>query len=205
MPERAKPDPVHDPNAIRFGRTAVFAVVGDVLSQGADAVVIPANRRGVMGAISTPGLVGLRSLGGSEIEREAMARAPLELGTAIVTGAAGLESRGVEHVIHAAVHRALGESARIEDVRRGVAAALVAADRARVRTLALPPLGVDSGPGRTNPGPYFDVLVEEIVAALRRSTLRLDAVIVACRFPDHAQAIREAFSRSRDRTWTTQR
>lgn len=205
MPDQGIPDPLQHPDAVRFGRTAVIAVVGDLLSQHADAVVFPANRRGVLGAISTPGLIGLRSLGGSEIEREAMARAPLELGSAIVTGATGLESRGVQHVVHAVVHRALGEPARIEDVRRGIAATLVAADRARVRALAIPPLGVDSGPGRITPGPFFDALVEETVAALRRSTLRLDAVIVACRFADHAEAVHDRFSRSRDRAWTTQR
>jgi O-acetyl-ADP-ribose deacetylase len=190
---------------IRFGRTEVIVVVGNLLEQGAEAVIIPANRRGMMGAISTPGLVGLRSLGGSEIEREAMATAPLELGTAIATAATGLESRGIVRVVHAVVHRSLGDPARVEDVRRGLAAALVAADRERLRSLALPPLGVDSGPGRSAPGPFFDALVEETVSALRRSTLRFDTVIVACRFPDHADAIRAGFARSRDRSWTTPR
>jgi O-acetyl-ADP-ribose deacetylase (regulator of RNase III) len=205
MPDQGPIDLFQNPDAIRFGRTAVISVVGDILSQEADAVVFPANRRGVMGAISTPGLVGLRSLGGSEIEREAMARAPLELGTAVVTSAPGLESRGVRTVIHAVVHRALGDPARIEDVRRGVASTLVAADGARARVIAMPPLGVDSGVGRTNPGPFFDALVEETVAALRRSTLRLDGVVIACRFSDHAEAIRTRFAQTRDRTWTSQR
>ncbi|MGI9253485.1 MAG: macro domain-containing protein [Thermomicrobiales bacterium] len=205
MPEQTSNAPFHLPDGIRFGRTEVIAVVGDLLSQGAEAVVIPANRRGVMGAISTPGLVGIRSLGGSDIERQAMANGTLELGTAIVTNATGLESRGINHVVHAVVHRALGEPARIEDVRRGVAAALVAADRVRARSLALPPLGVDSGPGRTDPAPFIAILVEETVAALRRSTLRFDTVIVACRFPDHADAVRAAFIRSRERSWTTSR
>ena len=197
--------PIERPAGIRFGRTEVVAVLGDLLSQGADAVVFPANRRGVMGAISTPGLVGLRSLGGSEIERAAMALGPLELGTAIVTPATGLESRGIAHVVHAVVHRALGEPARVEDVRRGIAAALVATDRVRARSLAIPPLGVDSGNGRTNPGPFLDALVEETVASLRRSTLRLDTVIIVCRFPDHVAAIQASLTRSRDRAWTNPR
>ncbi|MFM9107012.1 MAG: macro domain-containing protein [Chloroflexota bacterium] len=205
MPERANPDPVNDPAGVRFGRTTVIAALGDVFSQGADTVVIPANRRGVMGAISTPGIVGLRSLGGSDIERQAMTHAPLEIGAAIVTGAPGLESRGVERVVHAVVHRSLGEAARIEDVRRGLAAALVAADRSKARVLAIPPLGVDSGPGRLNPEPFFALLVEETVAGLRRSTLRLDAVIVACRFPDHAAAIHDALTRARERAWSAPR
>jgi O-acetyl-ADP-ribose deacetylase (regulator of RNase III) len=187
--------------AIRFGRTVVFAVVGDLLDQGAEGVVFPANRRGVMGAVSTPGVVGRRPLGGSAIEREAMTQAPLELGTAIVTGAAGLESRGVRHVVHAVVHRALGEPARVEDVRRAVVATLNACDRARLKTLALPLLGVDSGSGLTDPEPFVDALVEETVAAVRRSSPRLDRITVVCRFQDHVDATVTAFARARERTW----
>jgi len=187
--------------AIRFGRTEVLVVVGDPLDQGAEAVVFPANQRGVMGAISTPGLVGLRSLGGSEIEREAMAQAPLELGTAIVTAAPGLESRGVGHVVHAVIRRSLGEAARVENVRRAVGAALVAGDRARARTLAMPPLGLDSGTGRANPDPFIAALTGELVTTLRRSTLRYDRVTIACRFQDHADAVAARLGDARDRAW----
>ena len=69
----------------RFGRTIVAAAVGDVLGQDAEAIVVAANRRGVLGPLATPGISGLRSLGGSEIERQAMALAPLDLGAAILT------------------------------------------------------------------------------------------------------------------------
>ncbi len=189
------------PIGIRFGRTEVVPVVGDLLGQGTAAIVFPANRRGVMGAISTPGVVGLRSLGGSEIERQAMVGAPHELGTAIVTGAPGLESNGITWIVHAVVHRALGEPARIEDVRRATAAAVIAADRARARTLALPLLGVESAAGRADPAPFVRAIVEELVAALRRSTLRFDRVVIACRFSDHAEAVRVALERARERSW----
>ena len=128
----------------RFGRTVVSVVTGDLLSQEAEAVVIAANRRGVMGPLATPGHGPLRSLGGSEIEREAMRLAPLDLGTAIVTKAPGLEERGIRHLIHAVVHPALGEPARIDDIRRAVPAALAAASQRRLRTVAIPLLGVES-------------------------------------------------------------
>jgi O-acetyl-ADP-ribose deacetylase (regulator of RNase III) len=36
--------------ALRFGRTTLAAVLGDLLDQPVDAVVIAANQRGVMGA-----------------------------------------------------------------------------------------------------------------------------------------------------------
>jgi len=193
--------PPEPENAIRFGRTVVAVVVGDLLDQGTEGVVFPANQRGVMGAVSTPGLVGLRSLGGSEIERAAMAQAPLELGTAILTGATGLESRGVRRVVHAVVHPALGEPARVEDVRRAVAAGLLLADQARLRTLAAPLLGVDSGPGLTDPEPFIAALVDETVAVLRRSALRLERLTVVCRFQDHADATLACVVRARERAW----
>ena len=99
--------------AFRFGRTIVSVAVGDLLGQEAEVIVVAANRRGVLGPLATPGLSGLRSLGGSEIEREAMSLAPLDLGTAVVTGASGLEERSVRAVVHAVVHPVLGERARI--------------------------------------------------------------------------------------------
>lgn len=196
LPQVADPE-----GAVRFGRTLVVPLVGDLLDQGAEGVVFPANRRGVMGAISTPGLIGLRSLGGSEIEREAMAQAPLELGTAVLTKATGLESRNVRQIVHAIVHRALGEPARVEDVRRAVAAALQVAEAARLRTLALPPLGVDPSAVRGDADPFVAALVEELVAALRRSQLRFERITIACRFQDHADAVRAALQTARERSW----
>ena len=53
--------------AFRFGRTIVSVAVGDLLGQEAEVIVVAANRRGVLGPLATPGLSGLRSLGGSEI------------------------------------------------------------------------------------------------------------------------------------------
>lgn len=196
------PNDVYDATGVRFGRTEVLVAVGDLLDQNAEGIVFPANQRGVMGAITTPGLASLRSLGGSEIEREAMIQGPLELGTAIVTNAPGLESRGVIKVIHAVVQRSLGEPVRIEHIRRAASAALIAANQARVRTLAIPLLGVDSSAGRANPGTFVNPLIEETVAALRRSTLRLDRVIIVCRFQDHAKLALEALIQARQRSWT---
>jgi O-acetyl-ADP-ribose deacetylase (regulator of RNase III) len=189
------------PEGVRFGRTEVVPVVGDLLAQETEVVVFPANRRGVMGAISTPGIVGLRSLGGSEIERQLMAGAPHELGTAVVTEATGLESNGIRWVVHAVVQRALGEPARVEDVRRAAAAAVVAAAGVRARTLATPLLGVESAAGRADPEPFALAIVDEVVAALRRSTLRFDRVIVACRFQDHCDLVRHQLERARERAW----
>src|SRR5215207_5792443 len=108
--------------AFRFGRTIVSVAVGDLLGQEAEVIVVAANRRGVLGPLATPGLSGLRSLGGSEIEREAMSFSPLELGMAVITGASGREERGVRAVVHAVIHPAIGKRDSIEDVQRAVPA-----------------------------------------------------------------------------------
>ena len=186
----------------RFGRTVVSVTVGDLLSQDAEAIVVAANRRGVLGPLATPGLSGLRSLGGSEIEREAMSLAPLDLGTAVVTGASGLEERGIRAVIHAVVHPALGERARVEHVRRAVPAALAAGSMSRLRTVAMPLLGVESLAVKTDVDAMVAALVEELVGSLRRSIPKLDRLTIVCRFAEHADSVEAALARARERVWT---
>jgi O-acetyl-ADP-ribose deacetylase (regulator of RNase III) len=185
-----------------FGRTVVTVAVGDLLAQGAEMIVLPANRRGVLGALATPGLSGLRSLGGSEIERAAMALAPLDLGTAVLTGAAGLSERGVAAVIHAAVHPSLGERARPEYVRRAVPTILNIASSAPHYTLALPLLGVESSDSSDDTQAAITTLVNELIAALRRSYPRIDRITITCRFETQALQVRQALWLARERSWT---
>lgn len=186
----------------RFGRTVVAVVVGDLLGQEAEGIVVAANRRGVLGPLATPGLIGLRSLGGSEIERAAMAMAPFELGTAVVTPAAGLEELGVRGVVHVVVHPALGERAGIDDVRRAAPALLQAASRSRLRTLAMPLLGVESLAERPEIEAMVDALVEELVASLRRFVPRVVQVTIVCRFREQAEIVEQALRQARERRWT---
>jgi O-acetyl-ADP-ribose deacetylase (regulator of RNase III) len=186
---------------VRFGRTRILAVVGDLLDQPVEAIVYPANQRGVMGALPGPGFAGFRSLGGSEIEREAMAQAPLDLGTALVTTAPGLEERGISAVIHAVVHRALGEAPRTEDVRRAIAAVITVIDRDRLRSVAIPLLGVEGAAGTVQPAPVIAGIVDELIGCLRRMPARLDLIVIACRFQDHATLVQAALVRARERLW----
>jgi O-acetyl-ADP-ribose deacetylase (regulator of RNase III) len=190
------------PTEFPFGRTLVTVAVGDLLAQGAEMIVLPANRRGVLGPLATPGLNGLRSLGGSEIEREAMARAPLDLGTAVMTGAAGLSELGVAAVIHAVVHPALGERARPEYVRRAIPAILGVASTAPHYTLALPLLGVDSAASADETQAAITTLVNELIAAMRRSYPRIDRITITCRFESQALLVRQALLQARERSWT---
>src|SRR4051794_22882217 len=83
----------------------------------------------------------LKRAGGEEIEREAVAKGPIPVGTAVATGAGRLPARWV---IHGAV---MGQDLRTNSdfVRRTTAACLVLADELGARSLALPAFGTGVG------------------------------------------------------------
>jgi O-acetyl-ADP-ribose deacetylase len=185
---------------VRFGRTVVRAATGDLVDQPVQAIVYAANSRGVMGA----GPAGsVRSAGGAEIEREAMAAAPLELGTAIVTGSGRLAERGIEAVVHAVVAPVLGETAELPEVRRALAAALRLAETRRFRGLGIPLLGVRAEAAPDERAETVEAIVEELVAHLRRGGSRLETVVIVSRFDDDLATILGSLARARQRSWTT--
>jgi O-acetyl-ADP-ribose deacetylase len=111
---------------------------GDIAAVEADAIANAANDRLWMGA----GVAGaLKWAGGAEIEREAMAQGPIELGTAVATGAGKLPAR---YVIHGAV---MGQDLRTDAglVRRTTHACLALADELGCVSLALPAFGTGVG------------------------------------------------------------
>jgi O-acetyl-ADP-ribose deacetylase len=111
---------------------------GDIATVEADAVANAANDRLWMGA----GVAGaLKRAGGEEVEREAMAQAPVEVGTAIATTAGNLRAR---YVIHGAV---MGQDLRTsaEIVERTTRSCLALADELGCRSLALPAFGTGVG------------------------------------------------------------
>ncbi len=111
---------------------------GDIAAVEADAVANAANDALWMGA----GVAGaLKRAGGDEIEREAMARGPIPLGSAVATTAGRLPAR---YVIHGAV---MGQDLRTDGelVRRTTRACLQLADELDCRSLALPAFGTGVG------------------------------------------------------------
>jgi O-acetyl-ADP-ribose deacetylase len=114
------------------------AAEGDIAALEVDAVANAANDHLWMGA----GVAGaLKRAGGTEIEQEAVALGPIELGTAVATGAGRLPARWV---IHGAV---MGQDLRTtsELVRRTTRSCLAAADDLGCRSLALPAFGTGVG------------------------------------------------------------
>ncbi|CAA9554508.1 MAG: hypothetical protein AVDCRST_MAG73-3166 [uncultured Thermomicrobiales bacterium] len=183
---------------VRFGRTLVGATAGDLLAQPVEALVLAANRRGLLGA----GPAGsVRIAAGPDVEREAMAQAPLPLGGAVVTSAGRLDARGVRSIVHAVIAGALGDASTVPTVRRALTAALAAVDAAKLRSVAIPPLGAGTGPGQLAAASVAAALVDEAVAYLRRSPTRLERIVFVAAVPADVPAFAAAIERARSRSW----
>jgi len=194
----AHDDPTASEPGVRFGRTLVIASAESIFAHGVEAIVCPANRRGVMGV----GIAGqIRLQGGAEIEREAMAGAPLTIGQAIVTAAGNLGERGTRAIIHAVTSDALGAPTQVETIRRATTAVLQATDRNRIRSLAMPPIGAGVGSGRFQGDTVMLMMVEEIVAHLRRFTSRLDRIVLVCRDEREVRDLDYALAEARRLWW----
>jgi O-acetyl-ADP-ribose deacetylase (regulator of RNase III) len=118
--------------------TELSIVEGDITALEVDAVANAANNALWMGA----GVAGaIKRAGGEEIEREAVAKGPIEVGKAVATTAGRLPARWV---IHGAV---MGQDLRTnaELVRRTTESCLCVADELGAESLALPAFGSGVG------------------------------------------------------------
>ena len=182
----------------RFGRTTVFPVIGELVAQPVEALVCAANRRGLMGS----GDAGaIRLAGGADIEREAMAQAPLTPGSALLTSSGLLAARDVRVIIHAVVNNDLGAPTRLDTVRRAIQAVLLVADAGRVRSIAVPALGRGTGPDRLSMTTVAAALVEEIVGHLRRSSSRIERLMLIGREEEESRLYTKLLTQERDRSW----
>jgi O-acetyl-ADP-ribose deacetylase len=113
-------------------------VAGDIAALDVDAIANAANDHLWMGA----GVAGaIKRAGGEEIEREATAKGPIPVGTAVATGAGRLRAK---HVIHGAV---MGQDLRTNAdlVERTTQSCLEVADGLGCESLALPAFGTGVG------------------------------------------------------------
>jgi O-acetyl-ADP-ribose deacetylase len=116
----------------------VQIVDGDITQLDVDAIANAANDHLWMGA----GVAGaIKRAGGDEIEREAVAKGPIPVGTAVATSGGRL---GAAHVIHGAV---MGQDLRTstELIAQTTRSCLEVADELGVRSLALPAFGTGVG------------------------------------------------------------
>src|SRR5918992_1226651 len=113
-------------------------VDGDITALDVDAIANAAKNVLWMGA----GVAGaIKRAGGEEIEREAVAKGPIEIGDAVATGAGRLSARWV---IHGAV---MGQDLQTDAdlVRRTTESCLRVADELGAESLALPAFGTGVG------------------------------------------------------------
>jgi O-acetyl-ADP-ribose deacetylase (regulator of RNase III) len=113
-------------------------VEGNIAALEVDAIANAANNHLWMGA----GVAGaIKGSGGEEIEREAVAKGPIEIGDAVATGAGRLAAR---HVIHGAV---MGQDLRTDadSIARTTRRVLEVADELGAESLALPAFGTGVG------------------------------------------------------------
>lgn len=113
-------------------------VEGDITELDVDAIANAANNGLWMGA----GVAGaIKRAGGEEIEREAVALAPIQIGEAVATGAGRLKA---EHVVHAAV---MGQDLQTtaEVISQATRRTLEVADDLGASSLAMPAFGTGVG------------------------------------------------------------
>jgi O-acetyl-ADP-ribose deacetylase (regulator of RNase III) len=121
----------------------IVVMRGDITEVEADAIVVPANSRLIMGG----GVAGaVKRKGGAEIEREAMSKGPIPVGGAVTTGAGALKARFVIH--SPTMERPAGETDP-NKVYLATQAAINEALRLGLKTIAFP--GMGTGVGGLNP------------------------------------------------------
>jgi O-acetyl-ADP-ribose deacetylase (regulator of RNase III) len=119
-------------------RPELEVVEGDITTIVVDAIANAANDHLWMGA----GVAGaIKRAGGEEIEREAMAQGPVEVGDAVATGGGRLHARWV---IHAAV---MGQDlvTSADAIGRATRRTLEVADELGAGSVALPAFGTGVG------------------------------------------------------------
>ena len=162
--------------------TTIRLLRADIATLDVDAVVNAANDRLWMGS----GVAGaLKRAGGEEIEREALAQAPIPIGEAVVTTAGRLPAR---HVIHAA---AMGQDLTTDETKiaRATENALRRADELRLRSIAFPALG--TGVGGFPLGDCARIMIDAVRRHLERGGT-LDEVVFALRSEDALRVFESA-------------
>lgn len=122
----------------RVNSTEVYLHEGDICKVDAEALVNAANNHLWMGA----GVAGaLKRAGGAQIEREAVAKGPIQIGEAVATTAGELPAK---RVIHAAV---MGQDLRTgaDIIHRATVASLRVATNEGLGSIALPAFGTGVG------------------------------------------------------------
>ena len=140
---------------VSVGPTAIETQKGDISQAQVEAVVNAANNHLWMGG----GVAGaLKRAGGIEIESEAMAKGPVDIGAAVVTSAGSLHAK---YVIHAAVMGQDLQTSR-SHISKATRNSLIQARDLKVSSVAFPALG--TGVGGFPPTEAADAMITECIS-----------------------------------------
>jgi O-acetyl-ADP-ribose deacetylase (regulator of RNase III) len=123
---------------LKIGNSEIEVVKGDITEADTLAIVNAANNHLWMGA----GVAGaIKQKGGVEIEREAVAKGPIEVGEAVLTGAGRLKAR---YVIHAA---GMGQDLKTDaqKIKEATRSSLKLAEAHKIPSVAFPAIGTGVG------------------------------------------------------------
>ena len=112
---------------------------GDITGLDVDAIVNAANSYGYMGG----GVAGaIKHKGGLEIETEAVSKAPIPIGSAVITNPGSLKAK---YVIHAPTMEQPASLIDVGNVTEATRAALECADENGLKRIAIPGMGTGVG------------------------------------------------------------
>ncbi len=117
----------------------IRCIQGDITQVEAEAIVNPSNSFGYMGGGVA---LAIKKKGGEEIEKEAISKAPIPVGSAVATTAGSLKTK---YVIHASTMEKPAQRIPVENVALATKAALELAAKLRVRSIAFPGMGTGVG------------------------------------------------------------
>lgn len=132
----------------------IIVLKRSIIEVEVEVIVNPANSRGLMGG----GVAGvIRKFGGEEIEKEAVEKSPIPVGSAILTTAGKLKFKGV---IHAPTMEEPAMPSSKEKVRQATRASLELADEKGFKSIAFP--GMGTGVGRVSKSVVAMTMLKEI-------------------------------------------
>ncbi|MBI3988076.1 MAG: macro domain-containing protein [candidate division NC10 bacterium] len=158
---------------------------GSILGVEAEAITNAANSQGWMGG----GVAGaIKRAAGQQVEREAIAQAPIPVGSAVRTSGGRTTFKGI---IHAPTMERPAMRIPASNVGRATLAALKRADEAGFTSLALPGMGTGVG------GVATEEAAQEMLQAIRGFQPRhLQKVILVDIDPEMVRAWRKEFEES---------
>jgi O-acetyl-ADP-ribose deacetylase (regulator of RNase III) len=144
----------------------VIVKKGDLTKVTCDAIVNPANSFGYMGG----GVAGaIKRFGGIEIEKEAISKAPIDVGKAVATTAGILPCN---YVIHAPTMKQPAMKIGVENIKLATQAALKLGIELNLKIIAFPGMGTGVG------GVPVEDAAETIVGIVKEFENKFEKIIL---------------------------